>query len=236
MNTKNVLSPDILVVEDEEPISILVQYNLEKAGFDVRLAETGQEALFACQEKAPDLIILDWMLPEKSGIEVLGELRSEDDFASIPVIMLTARGEEHDKLLGLDSGADDYMIKPFSPKELIARVNAVLRRTRPMLSSAELYFEGLKADMNRCVVSFKEQPIHLGPTEFRLLTFFMEHPSKAYTREQLLDHVWGTDVYVEDRTVDVHIRRVRKALAKAEPHLENLIQTVRGKGYMLDKA
>ncbi len=227
---------DILVVEDEEPISLLLQYNLEKEGFSIRLAETGQEGLFQVQEKVPDLIVLDWMLPEMSGMEVLENIRAHDNWQSIPVIMLTARGEEHDKLLGLDTGADDYIVKPFSPKELTARIKAVLRRTRPSLTTGELYFEGLKADMNRCIVSFQEQPIHIGPTEFRLLTYLMEHPGKAFTREHLLDTVWGTDVYVEDRTVDVHIRRLRKALAKVHEPLENLIQTVRGKGYMLDKA
>lgn len=230
------MKADILVVEDEEPISLLLQYNLEKEGFSIRLAETGQDGLSEVLEKVPDLMVLDWMLPEMSGIDVLDKVRSHEDWQSIPVIMLTARGEEHDKLLGLDTGADDYIVKPFSPKELTARIKAVLRRTHPSLTSGELHFEGLKADMNRCIVSFQEQPIHLGPTEFRLLTYLMEHPGKAFTRERLLDAVWGTDVYVEDRTVDVHIRRLRKALAKVHDPLENIIHTVRGKGYMLDKA
>jgi two-component system phosphate regulon response regulator PhoB len=211
----------------------MLRYNLEGAGFRVNTAGDGEEALVAAAEEVPDLILLDWMLPLMSGIEVCRQLRSKQDTRSVPIIMLTARGEETDKLRGLDSGCDDYITKPFSPAELIARINAVLRRSKPELSSELLTFEDLAMDLAAHRVRRNGQDIHLGPTEFRLLRHLMQHPGRVFTREQLLDSVWGRDVYVEPRTVDVHIRRLRKALNQGGE--DDLIRTVRSAGYSLDR-
>jgi len=225
--------PLVLIVEDQEALVTMLRYNLEGAGFRVNTAGDGEEALVAAAEEVPDLILLDWMLPLMSGIEVCRQLRSKPDTRNVPIIMLTARGEETDKLRGLDSGCDDYITKPFSPAELIARINAVLRRSKPELSSELLTFEDLAMDLAAHRVRRNGQDIHLGPTEFRLLRHLMQHPGRVFTREQLLDSVWGRDVYVEPRTVDVHIRRLRKALNQGGE--DDLIRTVRSAGYSLDR-
>lgn len=227
------MRPLVLIVEDQEALVTMLRYNLEGAGFRVNTAGDGEEALVAAAEEVPDLILLDWMLPLMSGIEVCRQLRSKQDTRSVPIIMLTARGEETDKLRGLDSGCDDYITKPFSPAELIARINAVLRRSKPELSSELLTFEDLAMDLAAHRVRRNGQDIHLGPTEFRLLRHLMQHPGRVFTREQLLDSVWGRDVYVEPRTVDVHIRRLRKALNQGGE--DDLIRTVRSAGYSLDR-
>jgi len=227
------VKPLVLIVEDQEALVTMLRYNLEGAGFRVNTAGDGEEALVAASEEVPDLILLDWMLPLMSGIEVCRQLRSKPDTRRVPIIMLTARGEETDKLRGLDSGCDDYITKPFSPAELIARINAVLRRSKPELSSEMLTFEDLAMDLAAHRVRRGGQDIHLGPTEFRLLRHLMQHPGRVFTREQLLDSVWGRDVYVEPRTVDVHIRRLRKALNQSGE--DDLIRTVRSAGYSLDR-
>lgn len=234
MNKKS-LKPHILVVEDEEAIATMVQYNLEKEGFEVSMAHDGEEGLQMVKERQPDLVLLDWMMPNLSGVEVCERLRATDGTMNIPIIMLTARGEESDRIRGLDTGADDYMVKPFSPKELVARIHAVLRRLRPAFSKRKLNFGDLHVDLSAHKVMFNDIQIRVGPTEFRLLAHFMEHPGHIYSREQLLDHVWGQDIYVESRTVDVHIRRLRKNLGDADPSLENIIKTVRSAGYVLEK-
>ncbi len=227
------MKPLVLIVEDQEALVTMLRYNLEGAGFRVNSAGDGEEALVAAAEEVPDLILLDWMLPLMSGIEVCRQLRSKAETKRVPIIMLTARGEETDKLRGLDSGCDDYITKPFSPAELIARINAVLRRSKPELSSEMLTFEDLAMDLAAHRVRRNGQDIHLGPTEFRLLRHLMQHPGRVFTREQLLDSVWGRDVYVEPRTVDVHIRRLRKALNQGGE--DDLIRTVRSAGYSLDR-
>jgi two-component system, OmpR family, phosphate regulon response regulator PhoB len=227
------VKPLVLIVEDQEALVTMLRYNLETSGFRVNTAGDGEEALVATEEEVPDLILLDWMLPLTSGIEVCRQLRSKPETRRTPIIMLTARGEEADKLRGLDSGCDDYITKPFSPAELIARVNAVLRRSKPELSSELLTFESLAMDLAAHRVRRNGQEIHLGPTEFRLLRHLMQHPGRVFSREQLLDSVWGRDVYVEPRTVDVHIRRLRKALNQGGE--EDLIRTVRSAGYALDR-
>ena len=228
------MTPLILVVEDEAALVTLLRYNLDREGFRVAEARDGEEALLMAREQKPDLVLLDWMLPLLSGIEVCRQLRRMNETRGVPIIMLTARGEEGDKLRGLDSGADDYVTKPFSPTELIARVRAVLRRTRPVFNGEVLSYEDLTMDLGSHRVRRGPRDVHLGPTEFRLLRHFMEHQGRVFSREQLLDMVWGQDVYVEPRTVDVHIRRLRKAL-NGEDELD-LIRTVRSAGYALDRA
>ena len=227
------MKPLVLIIEDQEALVTMLRYNLEGAGFRVNSAGDGEEALVAAAEEVPDLILLDWMLPLMSGIEVCRQLRSKPDTRRVPIIMLTARGEETDKLRGLDSGCDDYITKPFSPAELIARIHAVLRRSKPELSSEMLTFEDLAMDLAAHRVRRNGHDIHLGPTEFRLLRHLMQNPGRVFTREQLLDSVWGRDVYVEPRTVDVHIRRLRKALNQDGSN--DLIRTVRSAGYSLDR-
>jgi two-component system phosphate regulon response regulator PhoB len=222
----------ILIVEDESALVEILRYNLEKEGFKVSTATDGEEALVAVDEQKPDLVILDWMLPHLSGLEICRQLRRRPDTRDLPVIMLTARGEESDRVRGLQVGADDYVAKPFSPGELLARVRAVLRRTRPATMGQTLNFADLAMDIDAHRVLRRGRPIHLGPTEFRLLRFLMERPGRVYSREQLLDSVWGRDIYVELRTVDVHIRRLRKALNG--PDEADLIRTVRSAGYSLD--
>lgn len=228
------MNPLVLVVEDETALVTLLRYNLEREGFRVAAAGDGEEALLVAREQKPDLVLLDWMLPLLSGIEVCRQLRRMGETRGVPIIMLTARGEEGDKLRGLDSGADDYVTKPFSPTELIARVRAVLRRTRPALNGEMLAYEDLTMDLASHRVRRGPRDVHLGPTEFRLLRHFMEHQGRVFSREQLLDQVWGQDVYVEPRTVDVHIRRLRKALNGEDE--TDLIRTVRSAGYALDRA
>jgi two-component system, OmpR family, phosphate regulon response regulator PhoB len=226
------MKPFILIVEDEQALVTLLRYNFEAAGYEVATALDGDEALMAIAERRPDLIVLDWMLPSISGLEVCRQVRRKTETRDVPVIILTARGEEADRVRGLDSGADDYVTKPFSPTELVARVRAVLRRARPSTAEEALDYSGIHMDLAAHRVARNGRPIHLGPTEFRLLRHFLEHPGRVFAREQLLDAVWGHDVYVEPRTVDVHIRRLRKAInGEGEP---DVIRTVRSAGYALD--
>ena len=227
------MGPLILIVEDEPPLVEMLKYNFESAGFRTSVATDGQEALFQAEELTPDLILLDWMLPEYSGIEICRKLRDRDATKTVPIIMLTARSEEDDRILGLNSGADDYVVKPFSPKELVARVQATLRRSQPGFAEDKLVYADLTMDLDARKVFRSEMPIHLGPTEYRLLQVFMQRPTRVFSREQLLDRVWGRDIYVEERTVDVHIRRLRKALN--ENDRPDIIRTVRGGGYSLDE-
>lgn len=226
------VKPLILIVEDETDIVTLLRYNLEKEGFRIIAAGDGEEALLLAGEQSPNLMLLDWMLPLMSGLEVCRQLRRNPKTRDIPVIMLTARGEEADRVRGLNSGADDYITKPFSPTEMVARIRAVLRRSSPSLSDETLEFSDVVMDLAAHRVRRGGRDVHLGPTEFRLLRHFMQHPGRVFSREQLLDIVWGHDVYVEPRTVDVHIRRLRKALNDETE--SDLIRTVRSAGYALD--
>lgn len=228
----NAIQPHILLVEDEKSLVELLRYNLEQSGYRVTVATNGEEALTAVADDRPDLVLLDWMLPLMSGLEVCRQLRRQPTTSNIPIIMLTARGEEGDRIRGLDAGADDYVSKPFSPSELVARIRAVLRRIRPALADEVLEYADIAMDLVQHRVLRSGKPIHLGPTEFRLLRHLMEHPGRVFSREQLLDAVWGRDVYVEARTVDVHIRRLRVAL-NGEQHAD-VIRTVRAAGYALD--
>jgi two-component system phosphate regulon response regulator PhoB len=228
------LKPLILIVEDEAALVTMLRYNLEREGFAVCAASDGEEALVQIAERKPDVVLLDWMLPLISGIEVCRQIRRAPASRTVPIVMLTARGEEGDRVRGLNSGADDYIVKPFSPAELIARLRAVMRRAQPTSAEEVLRFADLTVDLVAHRVTREGRPIHLGPTEFRLLRFFVQHPGRVFSREQLLDQVWGHDVYVEARTVDVHIRRLRKAINFAG--VTDLVRTVRGAGYALDNA
>lgn len=219
----------ILIVEDERPIREMIAYGLRRAGFDVREAEDCREARQQLADRQPDLLLLDWMLPDMSGLELARLLKRDKDTRELPIIMLTARAEETDKVAGLEGGADDYMTKPFSPRELVARINAVLRRAEPGGGDDRIEIEGLALDRASHRVTANDRTVPLGPTEYRMLEFFMTHPERVYSREQLLDRVWGGNVYVEERTIDVHIRRLRKALEAFG--CDHLIQTVRGAGY-----
>jgi len=212
----------------------MLRYNLEREGFAVCAASDGEEALMQIAERKPDVVLLDWMLPLVSGIEVCRQIRRAPASRTLPIVMLTARGEEGDRIRGLNSGADDYVVKPFSPAELIARLRAVMRRAQPTSVEEVLRFADLAVDLVAHRVSRGGRPIHLGPTEFRLLRFLMQHPGRVFSREQLLDQVWGHDVYVEARTVDVHIRRLRKAINVGGAL--DLVRTVRSAGYALDEA
>jgi two-component system, OmpR family, phosphate regulon response regulator PhoB len=228
------MKPHVLIVEDEAALVELLRYNFEQEGFRASTAADGEEALVMVAEDLPDIVLLDWMLPLMSGFDVCRQLRRRPETRNTPIIMLTARGEEGDRIRGLNSGADDYMTKPFSPRELIARVRAVLRRARPALSEEKLTFGDIVMDLAAHRVTRGGQHVHLGPTEFRLLRYLLAHPGRVFSREQLLDAVWGSDVYVEPRTVDVHIRRLRRALnasSGADP-----IRTVRSAGYAIDDA
>ena len=223
------MSATILVVEDEPQVQELVAVNLEHAGHRVRRAATAGEAVSSIREELPDVLILDWMLPDESGISLTRRLREDERTRSLPILMLTARAMEQDKISGLEAGADDYLTKPFSPKELAARIKAVLRRRAPQLADDVVEIEGLRLDPAARRVTTGGKIIELAPTEFRLLHFFMTHPERIYSRAQVLDHVWGDHVFIEERTVDVHIRRLRKAL---EPSgCDRLVDTVRGSGY-----
>lgn len=226
------MQPYILVMEDEDALSTLLQYNLEKEGYDVAVAADGEEGLVQIDERLPDLVLLDWMLPKVSGIEVCRRIRGRAETRNLPIIMLTARGEETDRVRGLDTGADDYMTKPFAMTELTARIRAVLRRIRPGLADDRITHGDILIDRVSHRVRRAGQEVHLGPTEFRLLDHFMQHPGRVFSREQLLDSVWGSDVYVEARTVDVHVGRLRKALNVGDG--PNPIRTVRSAGYSLD--
>jgi len=224
------LTPYVLVVEDEESLATLLQYNLEKEGYRVHVCADGEEALMTIDEKQPDIVVLDWMLPKVSGIEVCRRIRQRAVTRNLPIIMLTARSEESDRIRGLDTGADDYVVKPFSMTELCARLRAVLRRIRPGLAEDRVRAGDIVIDRVAHRVKRAGEEIHLGPTEFRLLDYFMQHPGRVFSREQLLNAVWGSDVYVETRTVDVHIGRLRRALGgEGDP-----IRTVRSAGYALD--
>jgi len=226
------MTPYILIVEDDDAISALLEYNLSKDGYEVVVAADGEEALTLVSERLPDIVVLDWMLPKVSGIEVCRRLRQRTESRNVPIIMLTARGEESDRIRGLDTGADDYVVKPFTMSELSARIRAVLRRLRPGLSEDRVTRGDLIIDRVAHRVKRQGEEIHLGPTEFRLLDYFMQNPGRVFSREQLLDAVWGSDVYVEARTVDVHIGRLRKALNTGNG--EDPIRTVRSAGYSLD--
>ena len=206
------MKPSILIVEDEPALVDLLRYNLEANGFEVHAAMDGEDALVLVDERLPDLIVLDWMLPSVSGIEICRQLRRKPATRQVPIILLTARSEESDRVRGLESGADDYITKPFSPSELLARIRAVLRRSRPALSEEGLSYADVSMDLSAHRVMRNGTEIHLGPTEFRLLRHFLENPGRVFSREQILDAVWGRDIYIEQRTVDVHIRRLRKAL------------------------
>ena len=223
--------PTILVVEDEPAQREVLSYNFEAEGFAVTTAENGEEALLLVDEMSPDIIVLDWMLPNVSGIEVCRRLKSRSDTRAIPVIMLSARSEEVDRVRGLETGADDYVIKPYSLVELMARVRTQRRRTRPATVGQTLEYSDIKLDPESHRVHRAEQVLKLGPTEFRLLTTFMEKPGRVWSREQLLDRVWGRDIYVDTRTVDVHIGRLRKALCAFGG--DDPLRTVRGAGYAL---
>ena len=225
------MQPHVLVVEDEDALAELLQYNLKKEGFRVTVAADGEEAMILVEERQPDVILLDWMLPKVSGIEVCRRLRSVQDTRNIPIIMLTARGEEADRIRGLDTGADDYIIKPFLMKELFARVRAVLRRIRPGLADDTVAVGDITIDRVAHRVTRGGKDVHLGPTEFRLLAALMERAGKVWSREALLDRVWGRDIYVDTRTIDVHVGRLRKALMAHGG--DNPVRTVRGTGYSL---
>ena len=222
----------VLVVEDEEALAQLLKYNLEKEGYRVSVATDGEEGLVLAEESPPDLVVLDWMLPKAPGIEVCRRLRSRQETRNTPIVMLTARTEESDRIRGLDVGADDYVTKPFSMNELLARLRAVMRRIRPALADDKVQCGDILMDRVSHRVRRGPREVHLGPTEFRILDHLMQHPGRVFSREQLLDAVWGSDVYVEARTVDVHIGRLRKALMVGEE--TDPIRTVRSAGYALD--
>ncbi len=224
--------PTILVVEDEAPLLTLLRYNLEKQGFRVEEATDGQEALLRVSESKPDLVLLDWMLPSLSGIEVCRQIRRRPATRDLPVIMVTARTEDQDAVRALDIGADDYITKPFAVEALLARIRALLRRSGSVPTKGTLVFLDLSMDQDAHRVVRNSRPLHLGPTEYRLLEFFLMHPGRVFSREQLLDAVWGRDIHVEPRTVDVHIRRLRKAI-NGEGEAD-IIRTVRSAGYALD--
>ncbi len=225
------MAPVVMVVEDEEALGLLLKYNLEKEGYEVVIETRGNKALADVEKYAPSVILLDWMLPEISGVEICKLIRSKPDIKNIPIIMLTAKGEEEDKIKGLSAGADDYVTKPFSIPELMARVKANLRRAPEISTTKELVFEDIRMDLVEKKVFRGENYIHLGPTEFRLLKMLMETPGKVFSREVLLKTVWGDNIYVESRTVDVHIRRLRKSLNDFGP---DYIRTVRATGYSID--
>lgn len=226
------MKPKILLVEDDAGLVELIRYNLEAEGFEVLSTADGEEALVLAEYEQPDLVLLDWMIENISGIEVCRRLRRSPSSETIPIIMLTARGEEADRVRGLETGADDYIVKPFSPREMVARVNAMMRRLRPALTGGTLAYGGLEMDTGAHRVTREGAPVQLGPTEFRLLRYFLQHPGRVFSREQLLNSVWGRDSEVEERTVDVHIRRLRKAINR--DGLPDLIRTVRSAGYSLD--
>ncbi len=224
--------PLVLVVEDEPALATLLRYNLEKQGFRVDEASDGQEAMTRISESPPDLVLLDWMLPVMSGIEVCRQIRRKASTRDLPVIMVTARTDDQDAVRGLNTGADDYITKPFNIEALLARMRALLRRSNAVPVKGQLTFHDIEIDLASHRVSRNERPVHLGPTEFRLLEFFMQHPRRVFTREELLDAVWGPDIHVEPRTVDVHIRRLRKAING--PGELDVVRTVRTAGYALD--
>jgi two-component system phosphate regulon response regulator PhoB len=226
------MSATILIVEDEKSIATLVQYNLETEGYQVILSENGEDGFHQIKKNAPDLVLLDWMLPDLSGIDICKQIKKDPKLKTIPIIMMTAKSEEEDKIRGFETGADDYVTKPFSTKELILRIQALLKRVKPSLTEDVVTFKDIKIDrLSRRVYRDKKE-IKLGPTEYNLLNFFIKNPTRVYSREQLLNQVWGNEIYVESRTVDVHIRRLRKAINLDGK--DDLIRTVRSAGYALD--
>jgi two-component system phosphate regulon response regulator PhoB len=227
-----VTKPTLLLVEDDRALADLLMWHFDREGYEIVRTADGDEALILAEERAPDLVVLDWMIEGVSGIEVCRRLRRRASTAHVPIIMLTARGEESDRIRGLETGADDYVTKPFSPRELMARVGAVLRRMRPALAGEQLAYVDIEMDVESHRVRRDGRPVQLGPTEFRLLRHFMEHPGRVFSRERLLDAVWGHDPDIDARTVDVHIRRLRKALN--EGGRADMIRTVRSAGYSLD--
>jgi two-component system phosphate regulon response regulator PhoB len=223
----------ILIVEDEEPLTLLLRYNLEAEGYEVETSARGDEAEIRLKESLPDLLVLDWMLPGISGIELCRRLRARAETERMPIIMLTARGEETERVRGLSTGADDYIVKPFSVPELLARIRSLLRRARPERVATVLGAGDLELDREKKRVSRSGREVHLGPTEFRLLEFLMQNPGRVYSREQLLDGVWGREIYIDERTVDVHVGRLRRALNRGR--VPDPIRTVRGTGYAFDE-
>ncbi|WP_173934139.1 phosphate regulon transcriptional regulator PhoB [Chelativorans sp. Marseille-P2723] len=225
------IAPKIMVVEDDEPLCVLLRYNLEAEGYQVEVISRGDEADLRLQESIPDLLVLDWMVPAVSGIELCRRLRMRPETERLPIIMLTARGEETDRVRGLSTGADDYLVKPFSTPEFIARVRALLRRAKPEVLSTVLKVGDIVLDRESHRVFRSKQEVRLGPTEFRLLEFMMQHPGRVFSRSQLLDNVWGETIYIDERTVDVHVGRLRKAVNQGR--LPDVIRTIRGAGYAI---
>ena len=228
------IAPKVMVVEDEEPLGVLLRYNLEAEGYLVEVVTRGDEAELRLQENVPDLLVLDWMVPAVSGIELCRRLRMRPQTERLPIIMLTARGEESDRVRGLSTGADDYLVKPFSTPEFIARVRALLRRSKPEVLSSVLRVGDIVLDREAHRVYRRDEEIRLGPTEFRLLEFMMQHPGRVFSRSQLLDNVWGETNYIDERTVDVHVGRLRKAVNQGS--LPDIIRTIRGSGYAIREA
>ncbi|NBX02862.1 MAG: phosphate regulon transcriptional regulatory protein PhoB [Alphaproteobacteria bacterium] len=229
------METSVLIVEDEVAIVTLLRYNLEREGFRVYSTGDGEEAVAMVKDCKPDIVVLDWMLPSMSGVDICKQLRWSPETKTVPIIMLSARGEESDRIRGLNAGADDYIVKPFSPAELVARIRAVFRRFRPALSEKTLGFAGIKMDVAAHKITRDNVEVHLSPTEFSLLRYFLEHPNRVFSREQLLDAVWGHDIYVELRTVDVHVRRLRKGL-DYDGKQPDLIRTIRSAGYAMSEA
>ena len=226
------MTPRILIVEDEEPLTMMLRYNLEKEGFAVAVSKEAREVESQVKDNPPDLAVIDWMLPEVSGIELISRLRARPETKQLPIIMLTARGEEPDRIRGLTVGADDYIVKPFSVPELLERIQALLRRSKPGRYTSTLSIGNIQLDRDKMRVSRGGRDISLGPTEFRLLEFFLENPGRVYSREQLLTNVWGQNTDIDERTIDVHVGRLRKALNRR--HEADPIRTIRGSGYALD--
>ncbi len=226
------MGASVLIVEDEEPLALMLRYNLEAEGYSVETVARGDEADVRMREFAPDILLLDWMLPGLSGIELCRRLRARDETRNLPILMLTARGEESERIRGLATGADDYVVKPFSVPELLVRIKALLRRSRPELMTDVLSAGDIQLNRDTHRVERAGREVHLGPTEFRLLEFLMRTPGRVFSREQLLDGVWGRDVYVDERTVDVHVGRLRKAINRGR--VKDPIRTVRGAGYAFD--
>ncbi|WP_336055519.1 phosphate regulon transcriptional regulator PhoB [Nitratireductor sp. CH_MIT9313-5] len=228
------MAPKVMVVEDDEPLCVLLRYNLEAEGYQVEVVTRGDEAEMRLQENVPDLLVLDWMVPAISGIELCRRLRMRPETERLPIIMLTARGEESDRVRGLSTGADDYLVKPFSTPEFVARVRALLRRAKPEVLSTVLTVGDITLDRESHRVYRRKNEIRLGPTEFRLLEFMMQHPGRVFSRAQLLDNVWGETIYIDERTVDVHVGRLRKAVNHGK--MPDVIRTIRGAGYAIREA
>ena len=226
------MQKSILIVEDDKSLSTVLDYNLKKNNFETRVANDGEQAMVLLKEKAPDVVILDWMIPEPNGLKICKMIRKNKVLKNLSIILLTAKGEEEDKIMGLNHGADDYMVKPFSPLELIARVNALIRRSNASYSDEELDFDDIKINLKEFKVFRANKQIHLGPTEFKMLKHFMQNPKRVFSREQLLNSIWGHGVFIEERTIDTHVRRLRKALNLNGK--KDLIRTIRGTGYSFD--